>query len=133
MGNLLLMKNPRISNKERGLLKGAIRRIFGRSDLRRRVVESAIVQGYTDPKRKAVKYWVKCADCGKMEAKSNVQTDHKHPVVPVNSSFAEMSFDTVVNRTWCEENDLQILCLECHKLKTKEENAERRRLKKERK
>ena len=124
------MSNPRISKKERGLIKGAVRRVFGRSELRRRVIEAHIVPGYKDPKRKAVKYWVKCTDCGTMEAKSNVQIDHVEPVVPVHTSFEEMSLDTVVDRMWCEEHKLQPLCKPCHKSKTKIENKERRANKK---
>lgn len=113
-------------------MKGAIRRVFGRSELRRKVIDSNILTGYYDPKRKRVKFWVKCELCGGWEAKSNIQIDHFEPVVPINSSFDEMSLDEVVNRMWCEENMLQPLCKPCHKLKTQAENKERRRLKKER-
>lgn len=124
------MKNPRITKQERGLIKGGIRRVFGRSELRQRVIQNGIVKGHKDPKRKAVKFWVKCQECGKMEAKSNVQIDHSEPVVPVNRSFEEMSFDELVDRMWCEEKGLSILCKPCHAIKTKAENKERRRIKK---
>jgi 5-methylcytosine-specific restriction endonuclease McrA len=126
------LKNSRITKKELGLIKGGLRRTFGRSELRQRVIASAIVPGYKDPKRKAVKFWVKCETCGKMEAKSNVQVDHRQPVVPVDRSFEDMNIDEVVNRMWCEEKNLAIVCKPCHNSKTKEENKERRRLKKER-
>ena len=126
------LKNP--SNpKERNLLKGAMRRLFGRSDLRRKVIDDNIVKGYKDPKRKAVKFWVKCAECGEMEAKSNVQVDHKEPLVPLNSSLEEMTWDEVVDRLWCDINNLQLLCKPCHKLKSLTEMKERRKLRKERK
>lgn len=125
------MKNPRISKKEQGLLKGAIRRVFGRSDLRRNVIQSYIDIAHSDPSRKKVKYWIKCSECGKMEAKSNIQLDHVEPVIPVNRSFEDMSLDEVVDRQWCEENNLKPMCKTCHQLKTKEENKERRRIKKE--
>lgn len=125
------MKNPRVTNKERGLLKGAIRRVFGRSDLRRSVIDSAVINGYKDPKRKAVKFWVKCTSCGKMEAKSNVQVDHVDPVIPINSSFDEMTLDEVVNRMWCDLKNLAIVCKPCHTLKSKAETKERARIKRE--
>ena len=124
------MANPRITKEERGLLKGAIRRVFGRSELRKGLIERAIVPGYKDPKRKAVKFWVKCTSCGKMEAKSNVEVDHYDPVIPVDRSFDEMSLDEVVDRVWCEEGNLKIICEDCHHTKTAAENKERRRLKK---
>lgn len=125
------MRNPRISKKEQGLLKGAIRRVFGRSDLRRKVIELHIDKSYSDPKRKKVKYWIKCAECGNMEAKSNIQLDHVEPVIPVNRSFEEMTLDEVVDRQWCEEHNLKPMCKPCHYAKTKEENKQRRLFKKE--
>ncbi len=126
-------KNPRISTKERSLIKGCIRRVFGRSDLRREVIASHIVPGYTDSKRKAVKFWIKCQDCGKMEAKSNVELDHHEPVVPVDSSFEDMSLDEVVDRMWCEVKNLRPLCEQCHRQKTNIEAKERREYKKRKK
>lgn len=124
------MTNPRMTKKERGLLKGAGRRVFGRSELRRSIIDKAIVKGYSDSKRKAVKFWVKCEECGTMEAKSNCQVDHREPVVPLDKSADEMSFDDLFDRMWCKEDNLQIVCKPCHQLKTKAENKERRLLKK---
>lgn len=125
------MKNSRITKKEQSLLKGAMRRVFGRSDLRRKVIDSYIVQGYSDPKRKKVKYWIKCQECGTMEAKSNIQLDHLEPVIPIDRSFEDMSLDEVADRMWCEEKNFSPKCHECHHKKTGLENKERRRLKKE--
>lgn len=126
------MKNPRVTKKEAGLIKGALRRVFGRSELRRKIIEASIVKGYKDPKRKAVKFWVKCEECKKMEAKSNVQVDHKDPLIPIHSSLEEMDWDELINRLWCKEENLSILCRPCHFSKTKAENKERRALKKRR-
>ncbi len=126
-----MKNNPRITKQERGLIKGAIRRVFGRSELRRRAVDLHIDTKYHDPKRKKVKFWVKCAECKKFEAKSNIQIDHFNPVVPIDKSFEEMTLDEVVDRMWCEDRYLQPLCKPCHKAKTKAENKERRRIKNE--
>jgi len=126
------LKKPE-SPKERNLLKGAMRRLFGRSDIRHSVIGKAIVKGYKDPSRKAVKFWVQCSVCLKMEAKSNVQVDHIVPLIPVGKRLEDMEWDDVVNRLWCDESNLQIMCKPCHKQKTKIENQERRRLKKEQK
>lgn len=126
------MKNP--SNpKEQGLIKGALRRVFSRSDLRRSIIDNAIIKGHKDPKRKAVKFWVKCEECGKMEAKSNVQVDHVLPVIAVTETLADLSWDDLVNRIWCPANNLKIICKPCHKAKTNRENKERREYKKGRK
>lgn len=127
------MKNSRITKKELNLIKGNLRRTFGRSELRQKVIQDAIVKGYHDPKRKAVKFWVKCETCGKMEAKSNVQVDHKITVIPLDRSFEELSVDEVIDRMWCDPGNLAIICKPCHYIKTRFENKERRRIRKEKK
>lgn len=59
--------------------------------------------------------------------------DHIVPIVPVMSSLEQMSWDEVVNNTWCIESNLQSVCEICHSDKTKEENKLRRQYKKEKK
>lgn len=129
----MYLRNPRITKKEQGLLKGAIRRVFGRSELRRRVIDSYVIKDHFDPTRKRVKYWIKCTDCGKLEAKTLIQLDHVSPVIPIDRSFEEMSLDEVVDRQWCEDSNLQPKCKPCHNTKTMAENKERRAIKKEKK
>lgn len=125
------MKNPRITPKERGLIKGALRRVFSRSDLRREVLEASRID-YKDPTRPRVTKWGVCAECKKPEALYLMNVDHKVPVVPINSSLEEMDLNDLINNIWCEKENLQILDETCHSIKSKAENAERRRLKKER-
>lgn len=120
--------NPRITPRERGLIKGALRRSFARSDLRRKVLEASVIS-HIDPTRPRVKTWVKCATCGKPEAKSYCVIDHVEPVIPVDSSFEEMSLDDVVDRMWCDPTNLLPICEACHIIKTKSENRQRREYK----
>lgn len=123
------MKNP--SNpKERNLLKGAIRRVFSRSDLRRKVLDAAVILGYSDPNRPRVTKWCKCTECGKMEPKYLMQVDHKQPLVPIDKSLEDMTWDEVVDNTWCDESNLQPICKPCHKKKSLAENKLRREFKK---
>ena len=124
--------NSRVTARERGLLKGAVRRVFSRSELRRAIIEAAIVN-YSDPSRPKVKVWVKCAVCGKPEAKSYMAADHLEPVIPVNSSFEEMGLDLTVDRLWCHPSNLQAICPDCHDSKTKSERKQRNAAKKEKK
>lgn len=127
------MYNINITTQERGLLKGAIRRVFSRSMLRQRVIQMSVIKGHVDRTRPRVKTWCKCAICGNADAKTNMQVDHREPVVPVDKSLTEISWDDLVNNLWCDIKNLDAVCEACHNLKTKGENAERRRLKKERK
>ena len=120
------MKNPRITNKERGLLKGAIRRVFSRSEIRRKVVALTIVQHH-DLNRPRVKKWSVCPLCELFIATYQLQVDHRDPIVPTDTTLEDMSWDTVIDRVWCVENNLMAICKPCHKEKTKLENKERKK------
>lgn len=122
-----MRKNPRITPKDRNAIKGAIRRAFSRSELHRRILNNSIVRGFLDASRPRVKTWCKCSICGKLDAKSYMDIDHINPVVPVNTSFEDMSLDEFVNNVWCEEKYLQSICHTCHDSKTKLEREQRKK------
>ncbi len=125
------MRNP--SNpKERNLVKGAIRRVFSRSELRRKIIELAIVH-HADDRRPRVKTWCLCPFCKQFIAKSYMQVDHIIPIVKTHETLEDLSWDEVIDRLWCNENNLIAICIDCHKKKSKEENKERRKYKKEKK
>lgn len=124
------MNNPRITPKERNLIKGAIRRVFSRSDLRRAVIASARVDGYFDPNRPRVTKWSKCQVCFQMTPEYLIECDHICPIVPIDTTLEAMSWDTVIDRAWCEQNNLKPTCKPCHKEKSKVEGKLRRELKK---
>lgn len=125
------MNNPRMTTKERNLVKGALRRVFSRSELRKTAIEASIIPGYSDLSRPKVKTWCLCSQCRFGEAKSYVVVDHIDPVVPTHCSLEEMSWDDVIYRMWCALDNLQVLCQTCHKSKTSIESKERKRFKKE--
>lgn len=124
------MKNPP-NAKERGLLKGAIRRVFSRSELRRQALELNSIN-HSDTTRPRVKKWVFCSYCGEIFPKYLAQVDHYEPLVPVDKALEDMSWDDVINRQWCDIMNLKPSCKDCHKEKTKEENKKRRLNKKAR-
>ena len=127
------MNNPRMTVKERNLLKGAIRRVFSRSDLRRQALSICIIQDYHDPSRPRVTKWGRCSYCNKPEPLYLMQVDHQIPIIPTNSALEFMSWDEVVNRTWCEKNNLFPSCKPCHSAKSKIESKERRDYKRSKK
>lgn len=122
------MKKPD-NAKERGLLKASIRRVFSRSDLRRQALEANSII-HTDPLRPRVTKWSWCSECGVIEPRYLMQVDHLEPLIPVTTALEDMTWDEVVDRTWCDINNLRPVCKPCHKAKTKEENKERRMFKK---
>lgn len=88
---------------------------------------------HSDPKHPRVKKWVRCKHCKLPTPKYKAQVDHEHPIVPITSSLEDMTWDEVVNRTWCNPQNLQVMCKDCHKGKTLEENRFRRAYKKQKK
>lgn len=52
---------------------------------------------------------------------NNVIVDHINPIIDPEVGF--VSWDDTINRMFCEEDNLQILCYECHTQKTQEERA----------
>lgn len=53
----------------------------------------------------------------------NAVVDHILPIVPTSGWD---SWDAVIERMFCEKDNLQVLCKECHDAKSKAENAERK-------
>jgi hypothetical protein len=124
------MNNDRISPKERNLLKGAIRRVFSRSELRRTALNRVKIE-HSDPARPRVKTWYYCEHCGELFPQYLLNIDHVDPIVPVFTTLDRMTWDQVVDRIWCEIHNLQVLDLTCHKRKSKMESEERKKFKKE--
>ena len=124
----VLSKNNRITPKDRNALKGGIRRAFARSELHRKVLDAAVVD-HADLARPRVKTWCYCNYCGELEARSYMVVDHVDPIIPLNSSFEELGADVTIDRTWCEEHNLQVLCKTCHNIKYKIEAKKRKEFK----
>lgn len=123
------MKNERLTAKDRGLIKGAIRRVFSRSPLRIGFVKNAMIT-HSDPERPRVTKWSRCWDCGQPTPTYLIQVDHVLPIVPLDKSLEDMTWDEIVNNIWCSDNNLATLCKICHSVKTKAENSQRRAYKK---
>lgn len=74
----------------------------------------------------------KCASCKEVvpltvDKKKNVFVDHIEPVVSPSEGFKD--WDTYINKMFCEMENLQVLCKDCHDAKTAEERLERKNLK----
>jgi len=65
----------------------------------------------------------KCNSCKKEFPAKEVQVDHVIPIVPV-TGFT--SWDEVVDNMFCEAENLQVLCTECHGVKSLRERQERK-------
>ena len=58
-----------------------------------------------------------CAMCEQEYTQKDVQVDHIKPVVDPKKGF--VSWDTYIDRMFCEGKNLQVLCKICHSEKTK--------------
>ncbi len=117
--------NPRLTAKDRGLIKGALRRVFSRSDLRKQALEASRVE-HVDPTRLRVKKWSRCPSCASYTPTYLMEVDHVLPVIPIDSTLELMTADELVSRIWCDATNLLAMCKGCHKIKTKAENKARR-------
>lgn len=66
----------------------------------------------------------RCAACGGSFPAAKVQVDHVIPIIDPEKGFT--TWDDVVQRMFCEKENLQVLCLDCHAAKTAEEKQKRK-------
>lgn len=122
------MNNPK-NPKERNLIKGALRRVFSRSDLRNEALLSTHIE-HSDPERPRVTKWNWCTECGLIEASYLFDVDHVDPLIPLGKSLEDFEWADIVDRLWCDINNLKPVCKPCHREKSRLEMKERRRIKK---
>ena len=107
-------------------IMSAIKRCFSRSPTHRAALNAAKCPRKKGP-RGGARY--RCAECKKDFAPKDVQVDHIQPIVEIGTLSKDMSWDEIVNRIFCSEDNLQVLCRDCHAKKSRAENAERRAIK----
>jgi 5-methylcytosine-specific restriction endonuclease McrA len=65
-----------------------------------------------------------CAGCGFVFPAKGIQVDHIDPVVDPIIGFVD--WNTFIDRLLCPKENLQVLCKECHLIKTKQEKLQRK-------
>jgi 5-methylcytosine-specific restriction endonuclease McrA len=102
----------------------AMKRVFSRSDRRRRILNAAVAKTKKGPR--GGKMYL-CKTCRRAFAGKDVQVDHIDPVVPIGKKGVYMSFDEIADRIYCDPKNLQVLCKPCHKHKSAIEAGERKK------
>ena len=51
--------------------------------------------------------------------------DHINPVIPVESSGKKKDWNEIIDRLFCSADNLQSICMLCHKIKSMAERSER--------
>lgn len=109
------MTNEIWDKKLKGYFIGFMRKVFRWSPQYREARKAAAVGS---------KY--RCAKCRDLYERSETHVDHREPVVRL--SGWDGSWDTYRDRLFTSPENLQILCVSCHKEKSKKELQERRKI-----
>jgi 5-methylcytosine-specific restriction endonuclease McrA len=95
----------------------------GRWPVKYEAIKKAYIDDGINPKTGRRCKLHKCEKCNDCFPASEMQADHINPIIPIEGFD---SWENVIKRLYCEIDGFQALCKECHKEKTKEENALRR-------
>lgn len=76
-----------------------------------------------NPKSGRLAEQYECANCHNLFVSKEVEVNHKIPVIPITGFD---SWDGVIERMFCEQDELEVLCKPCHKVLTKLENQQRK-------
>lgn len=114
--------------KLRNFIISQLRSSFRKYATKYEVLREAATEKKVNTATGRVAQHYRCNGCKKEFVQSSIQIDH---IVPVVKATGFDTWDDYVNSLFCSKDNLQVLCLTCHKAKTKDENAVRRSVKKE--
>ena len=112
-------------------IRGAIRRVFTRSPIIREVMMKVrkefpkLNKDGRKAKKNAIKYL--CNVCQQYIGSTKISVDHIIPVVSIEEGFID--WNTFVERLFCDITNLQVICDDCHQLKTNQERSKRTAIK----
>lgn len=109
----------------RSFVTSALRAASRRWPPKYKALKEAFVGRKENKKTGKLAMHYKCAKCKKLFVAADVQVDHVLPVVDPKVGF--IGWDSFIDRIFCEIENLQVLCKPCHKVKTEEEKAERKK------
>lgn len=106
--------------KYESLIRGSLRKAYRQAkepSIRLTLSESPIEKG---PRGGAMFI---CNHCGLCFSRKEVQVDHIEPVIPIDREVKD--WNEYISRLFCGIENLQVLCKECHQIKTNREREER--------
>lgn len=104
-------------------VKSALRSASQRWPPKYKVLSKAYVGQRINPKSGRMAKHYLCKACEEAFPAKEIQVNHIVPVVPVTGFD---TWDGVVERMFCEESGLEVLCKNCHSTITDKENKIRR-------
>lgn len=118
---------PWSESKRFNFIKGVLRKGTTRWPAKYEVLNAAKRGKMVNESSGRIAEHFECNSCHQLFPAKLVCVDHILPVVPVTGF---VSWDDTIKRMFCDAGGLQVLCVSCHKMKSQEENAERRANKK---
>jgi 5-methylcytosine-specific restriction endonuclease McrA len=107
----------------KSFVTSAIRGAFGRFPNKYAALKNAAIGRKVNKKSGKLAMHYKCAGCKLEYTSTNVAVDHINPVVEPEVGF--VSWDVYVSRMFVPTKELQVLCKECHDVKTAIERSKR--------
>jgi len=104
-------------------VKGGLRSASQRWPPKYKVLAAACVGTRINPDSGRMAKHYTCARCENVFVQKMVEVNHLQSVIPPTGFD---SWDGVIERMFCEEHGLEVLCKPCHKTITKLENEERK-------
>ena len=104
-------------------VKGALRAASRRWPPKYEALRRACVGKRHDPATGKQSFRYTCAGCANIFKAAEISVDHLDPVVCPDTGFVD--WGVYIARLFCEVDNLQVLCTECHGIKT--QNEKRRR------
>lgn len=111
-----------MSNIPYSHIRSALRKLWMHSPLRKAVRDRSFVM------KEGRSKWYMCEKCLRLVMQKEIKVDHIIPVGPTPGSRNApigYSWDTFMERLFCDESNLQCLCIDCHARKTKEERKKK--------
>ena len=121
----VIRKSKVVKTKNNGTMSNSVFWSFIRSALRQKsrwwkpITQCKLnaKRAYTGPLKRQ-KFEYQCNECKGWFPEKNINVDHKIPAGSLNSGDDLKGF---VERLFCEVDNLQCLCLNCHDIKTQQE------------
>lgn len=112
-----------------------IRQVWGWSNGKRKARAASLVRRTSVGRNRWIEYH-RCDECKGEFHRRKTHVDHVSPVVPVGKKGPVLiepgyakGFDVYISRLFCAPENLRVLCVTCHRLKTGKEQKERRKRK----
>lgn len=103
-------------------VKSALRAASRRWPPKYEALKRACVGKRHDPATGKQSFRYTCQGCANIFKAADISVDHIETAVPIEGFT---SWDEVIHRMFCEADGLQILCHDCHGIKTQNERKQR--------